>query len=226
MGCQLLRVRRDAPASNDRRCLYHLRKDRCPSGCALYVAQAETARDLDDQVGRLPVRLPPPADDQVGAPYLRRVVIPDLRAMIEAARDDGVDLWVSSAYRSYATQVSTYGYFVSTRGIEWADTRSARPGHSQHQLGTAVDFNTPGQFAVSPAGQWLWAHAQDFGFVFPYTPASSAQTGYVFEPWHLRWVGRDLAQLLRQLGYQDSADVTADDYVAMARAALIQAIGG
>ena len=162
---------------------------------------------------------------QRGGGFLRRIVIPDLQAMIGAARDDGIDLWVSSGYRSYATQVSTYNYFVRARGVEWADTRSARPGHSQHQLGTAIDFNTPGQFAVSPAGQWLWAHAQDFGFVFPYTPASSARTGYVSEPWHVRWLGRDLAKLLWELGYQDSAD-PADDYIAIARSTLIQATTG
>jgi D-alanyl-D-alanine carboxypeptidase len=158
-----------------------------------------------------------------GGGSLRRIVVPDLQAMIAAAREDGVDLWVSSGYRSYATQVSTYGYFARARGIEWADTRSARPGHSQHQLGTAIDFNTPAQFSATPAGQWLSARAHEFGFVFPYTPASSARTGYVPEPWHVRWVGRDLAQLMSELGYQNAADFIADDYVAAARSALIQA---
>ena len=152
---------------------------------------------------------------------IRRVVFPDLQGMVQSAQQDGVELRVSSAYRSYSTQVSTYAFFANTRGSEWADTRSARPGHSQHQLGTAIDFNTPGAFAASPAGQWLWLHAHAYGFVFPYTPASAARTGYVFEPWHLRWIGRELAQLIWQQGYQDSSDLIADDYVALARDALL-----
>ncbi|HEY3117492.1 MAG TPA: D-alanyl-D-alanine carboxypeptidase family protein, partial [Chloroflexota bacterium] len=95
-------------------------------------------------------------------------------------------------------------------------------GHSQHQLGTAIDFNSPGGFAGSPGGLWLWLHAQEYGFVLPYTPASAARTGYVFEPWHLRWVGRELAAVMWELDYLDSSDLIADDYIALARGALIQ----
>lgn len=159
---------------------------------------------------------------QRGSQQLRSAVIPDALDMIEAAQSDGVALFVSSGYRSYAVQVSTYRYWVGLRGPEAADRVSARPGHSQHQLGTAIDFNfgSLGGFAASPAGLWLWDHAHEYGFVFPYTLAATARSGYIFEPWHVRWVGRELSTLMWQEGYQGSETLTADDYVALARAVV------
>ena len=159
---------------------------------------------------------------QQGWQQLRALIIPDTLALVEAARADGLRLVVSSGYRSSAAQASTYRYWVGVRGQEAADRVSARPGHSQHQLGTAIDFNfgALGGFATSPAGLWLWDHAHEYGFVFPYTVASVAQSGYIFEPWHVRWVGRELAQLMRDQDYQSSDTVSADDYVAAAREAL------
>lgn len=161
---------------------------------------------------------------QRGGQLLRAIVVPDLATMVEAARQDGVQLWVLSSYRSYGTQAYTYNSYVRAWGQQVADQRSARPGHSQHQLGTAIDFNqlSPG-FVGSPEGRWLWDHAHEYGFVFPYTPASVARTGYIFEPWHVRWVGRDLARLMWDAGYQQSNELTADDYVAATRASLLRA---
>ena len=154
---------------------------------------------------------------------LRSIILPDAAALVFAAQQDGIDLWVASGYRSYQVQANTHRYWVQLRGEEAADRISAQAGHSQHQLGTAIDFNLGGSFGptstgpTSPAGVWLWDHAHEFGFVFPYTPASIARSGYIFEPWHVRWVGRFLAQAMWQAGYQYSEDFTADDVVAAAR---------
>lgn len=161
---------------------------------------------------------------QRGSQQLRAIVIPDVLDMTQAAQSDGVPLFVSSGYRSYAVQVSTYRYWVGLRGLEAADRVSARPGHSQHQLGIAIDFNfgSLGGFTTSPAGLWLWDHAQEYGFVFPYTLASIARTGYIFEPWHVRWVSRELSMLMWQEEYQYSETLAADDYVALARSVLLE----
>lgn len=161
--------------------------------------------------------------DIPGVGQIRAVVVPDLAAMVRAARQEGAPLRAASAYRSYGAQVAVYGSMAARFGEEAADRRSARPGHSQHQLGTAIDFGPLGPaFAATPAGIWLWDHAHEHGFVFPYTPAAVERTGYTFEAWHVRWVGRELAQLMWEAGYQHSEDLIADDYVALARATLLR----
>ena len=157
-----------------------------------------------------------------GSWELRSALIPDLMDMVQAAQADATQLSITSGYRSYPVQVATYAYWVRLFGASSADLRSARPGHSQHQLGTAIDFNLGSDFTASPAVGWLWDHAHEYGFVFPYTAASRARSGYIFEPWHVRWVGRPLAQLMWADGYQYSDEMTADDYIAIARAELLR----
>jgi D-alanyl-D-alanine carboxypeptidase len=175
------------------------------------------------------VRTTAGGDAPQGAQPLRRLVVPDLEAMFAAARGDDVSLGILSAYRSYDTQDSLFRASVGqqmARGVEHdtaeanANRFRARPGHSQHQLGTTVDLTSPevsyglGQrFAETRAGQWVRQHAWEFGFVLPYTPGSEPRTGYVSEPWHVRWVGRDLAALLMADGYLDRPDIVADDYL-------------
>lgn len=156
-----------------------------------------------------------------GFPAIRAVTVPDTRAMVEAAAAEGHDLWVLSAFRSYAEQVQIFANAVNRRGDEELANRfSARPGQSQHQLGTTLDMtNQFRAFGSSPAGQWLWANAHRFGYVFPYTDLNQERTGYVSEPWHVRWVGTPLAQWMYDAGYQAWTDLTADDVVALVRAA-------
>jgi D-alanyl-D-alanine carboxypeptidase len=159
---------------------------------------------------------------QVGSGFVREIVVPDLRAIVAAARAEGVSLWVASGYRSYASQETIYGYWARQVGPEVADRRSARPGHSQHQLGTAIDFNLGPGFRDSSARHWLSEHAHEYGFVFPYTEAAAGRTGYVSEPWHVRWVGPELATTMWAAGYLESDTLIADDYIALARGALLQ----
>ena len=131
---------------------------------------------------------------------VRRVMLPDLRALRAAAAAAGVPLVVLSAYRSYSHQEATFDHWVRVGGYDQALRTSARPGHSEHQLGTAIDFGdgraAPWEYrdwATTPSGAWLRDHAAGFGFVMSYPPGKSAVTCYDYEPWHYRWVGRATA---------------------------------
>lgn len=120
---------------------------------------------------------------------LRKVVMPSLLAMAEAARQDGITLDLSSTYRSYRYQEWLFQYWVDTIGLERAEQSSARPGASQHQLGTAIDFGSiTGPFAEHPAGRWLAREAHRFGFSLSYPRGLEEVTGYIFEPWHFRYI--------------------------------------
>ena len=104
---------------------------------------------------------------------------------------------LASGYRSYATQIVTYNGWVSSEGRAAADTASARPGYSEHQTGWAFDIGDGGGacsfqpcFAEQPAAVWAKANAHRFGFVVRYPLTQQAITGYLYESWHLRYVGR------------------------------------
>jgi len=130
---------------------------------------------------------------------LRRMIIPDLLAMVESSREQGIELVISSAYRSYSRQESIYNYNVRSLGREIADRESAKPGHSQHQLGTTIDFGSiDDSFASHPAGIWLSEHGWQFGFSLSYPPDSEKITGYRYEPWHYRYIGRHGARITRE----------------------------
>lgn len=126
-------------------------------------------------------------------------MIPDLIAMTKAAKAQGVLLDISSAYRSFSYQKKLYERAVASLGKERASREVALPGSSQHQLGTALDFGsiTP-EFADTPAGKWLADHAQEFGFSLSYPDGVQEQTGYVFESWHYRYLGRPVTAIIRQ----------------------------
>jgi len=128
---------------------------------------------------------------------LREMLIADLRAMAEAARVEGVTLQVSSAYRSYQYQEKLFADDLKKRSREEVLRDLAQPGHSQHQLGTAMDFGSiDPSFAATPAGRWLLVNALRFGFSLSYPDGQERVTGYAYEPWHYRYVGRDAASLI------------------------------
>ena len=128
---------------------------------------------------------------------LRKEAAHAIGKMAKDAKKSGVNLVVLSAYRSYWSQAATFEEKVAVGGVLVAETFSARPGHSQHQLGTAVDFMAPsvifGQaagFSVSLEGRWLFGNAYKYGFVLSYPEGKEAITGYMYEPWHWRYIGR------------------------------------
>jgi D-alanyl-D-alanine carboxypeptidase len=141
-----------------------------------------------------------------GEMLLRREAAEHLSYMVSDAAADGEELVVASAYRSYADQRVSYARLMSIYGTE-AGEMSAFPGHSQHQLGTAVDFTNSAvgyeiwqYFGRSSASWWLREHAPEYGFVLAYPPGKETETGYRWEPWHYRYVGVKNAERLEESG--------------------------
>ncbi len=122
---------------------------------------------------------------------LRKAIMPEVLALASAARADGLTLLFSSSYRSYDYQKGVYEREVKTYGQEAADRESAHPGASQHQLGTAIDFGSiTDAFAATRAGRWLAAHAEEYGFSLSYPRGYEEVTGYRWESWHYRYIGK------------------------------------
>lgn len=144
-----------------------------------------------------------------GNVQLRKVLIDDLQQMYKDIEADGFDLMISSGYRSYSTQVTTYNYWLNYNqgSVEAADAISARPGHSEHQLGTTMDFvnsetnyQLTKDFGSTKAGRWLAANAYKYGFALSYPQGETEVTGYTYEPWHWRYIGREHALEWNQSG--------------------------
>lgn len=139
---------------------------------------------------------------------LRAEVADQLSDLFDAAKKKGHGLRVVSGYRSHKTQRETYDYWVRTAGRKSANASSARPGHSEHQTGLAVDLdNDLGTcyldqcFGDSAEGRWLAAEAYRFGFVMSYPEGGRSRTGYTYEPWHFRYVGPAVAGVMHGQGY-------------------------
>ena len=117
------------------------------------------------------------------------------------AAADGINIFILSGYRSYDLQTSLYNRYVADDGQAEADTYSARPGHSEHQSGLAIDVNSLSySFADTPEGQWLAAHAHEYGFIIRYAQNKQSVTGYAYEPWHIRYLGVGLATAVYESG--------------------------
>ncbi|MDR1574624.1 MAG: M15 family metallopeptidase [Treponema sp.] len=128
---------------------------------------------------------------------LRKAAADSLDEMAQAAMLEGITLLASSAYRSYAYQIEVYNRIVREMGQEAADRESARPGYSQHQTGLAVDFGSiDDTFAETAAGRWMAANASRFGWSLSFPHGYEALTGYRWESWHYRYVGKELAAFI------------------------------
>jgi zinc D-Ala-D-Ala carboxypeptidase len=130
---------------------------------------------------------------------VRKVVIRDLTALRKAAEEAGYPIGLVAAYRSYQTQAELFDKRKAQLGFDQAVLKTARPGHSEHQLGTTLDFKTKGardvnkDWARTQTGRWVMANAWRFGFVLSYPRAQHELTCYGYEPWHFRYLGRELA---------------------------------
>lgn len=130
--------------------------------------------------------------------------------MVSAAKLDNVYLRPYSAYRSYTTQVGLYNNYVAKDGKAEADTYSARPGHSEHQTGLAVDIWTDGfNYLKDSDATWLNNNSYKYGFIVRYTKENIGITGYIEEPWHLRYIGKDVATdvVEKKLTYDEYYDL-------------------
>ncbi len=114
--------------------------------------------------------------------------------MKAAAAKEGLNFWISSGFRSYNTQYNLYNNYVASYGQAAADTFSARAGHSEHQTGLAMDVNyIEDWFGDTKEGKWLADNAHKYGFIIRYPKSKEAITGYKYEPWHIRYLGVDIA---------------------------------
>ena len=117
------------------------------------------------------------------------------------AAADGITLKIVSGYRSYKDQINAYTKFSNRDGKEAADRYSARPGHSEHQTGLAIDLNSvQNSFANTPAGKWLAENCVRYGFIIRYPEGKEHITGYMYEPWHVRYVGVEMAEMISESG--------------------------
>ena len=154
-----------------------------------------------------PARYTPGPLVGVEGPLLRSDAAQQFTRLLADARAGGVAMVPVSGYRSYDTQASLYASYVNQYGRATADLISARPGHSEHQTGLAIDIgNGDGAcglqecFAGTPAGAWAAQNAWRYGFIIRYPQGQTPVTGYAYEPWHLRYVGTTISSEMRAHG--------------------------
>ena len=134
--------------------------------------------------------------------YLRKEAKVAFERLSEEARLRNYKIVATSTYRSYEYQDKLYNYYVETKGLEYADLCSARPGHSEHQTGLAVDVmgsnNDYDRFEESIEFTWMRDNAHKFGFILRYPKGKEHITGFKYEPWHYRYVGVEVATEIYQ----------------------------
>lgn len=147
-----------------------------------------------------------------GVGSLRRDAYDAFIKMSEDAANLELKLYSTSSYRSFETQTTLYNRYVKQDGIKEADTYSARPGHSEHQTGLAVDIISPttdfSNFETSDEFTWLKDNAHLYGYILRYPKDKEHLTGYIYEPWHYRYIGKEDATKLYE------SNLTFDEYYA------------
>jgi D-alanyl-D-alanine carboxypeptidase len=137
-----------------------------------------------------------------------------LEQLFAEAKKDGVSLAGVSGYRSEATQTTLFNNYAKKDGLEAANTYSAKPGFSEHQTGLVMDVSgTSGKcaaescFADTKEAKWLAKHSAEYGFIIRYLEGKESITGYQYEPWHIRYVGKDAAKGIAEKG------ITLEEYL-------------
>lgn len=129
--------------------------------------------------------------------------------MQNAAKEEGINLKIVSGYRSYEYQKGLYNNYVKSDGKDNADTYSARPGHSEHQTGLAADLNlVDTSFENTKEGIWLANNCYKYGFILRYPKGKQGITGYIYEPWHFRYIGDEAENL-----YNNGQWITLEEYL-------------
>lgn len=136
-----------------------------------------------------------------------------LEEMVTQAKQDGYTIRVMSSYRSYLYQVNLYNQYVENDGKKAADTYSARPGFSEHQTGLCIDIDDSKinytNFENSSSYQWMQENADQYGFILRYPKGKEDITGYTYESWHYRYVGKKIASYIKK------HNITFDEYYVM-----------
>ncbi len=123
------------------------------------------------------------------------------KAWLKMKDASGYDMSIVSGYRSYEKQRETFEYWASIDGWEKADKYSAQPGHSEHQTGLAMDISSLNQsYGDTDEGKWLAKHCWEYGFLLRYPKGGEKITGYIYEPWHVRYLGKSTAKLVHDSG--------------------------
>ena len=142
--------------------------------------------------------------------YLVKEAKDNIERLIDQAKEDGMNIRVISAYRSYTYQENLYNNYVKNDGVELADTYSARPGYSEHQTGLVVDltraYDNFNNFENTDEYNWMIENAANYGFILRYPKDKEDITTYSFEAWHYRYVGVELAQKIK------ASNLTFDEY--------------
>lgn len=135
------------------------------------------------------------------APGLRDDVYNAFKTLQQDAKKQKYSIEILSGYRSYSYQEKLYNDYVKKYGKEKADTFSAQPGHSEHQSGLALDVGKLDEsYGNTNEGKWLAANAYKYGFIIRYPKGKENITGYAYEPWHIRYLGKELAQKVYKSG--------------------------
>lgn len=156
--------------------------------------------------------------------YMRPEAAAALEDLFEAAAQDGITLYATSGYRSYSMQKAIFERKLERMDEKQANASVAKPGYSEHQTGLAMDIEgetTKGTglteaFGESPEGIWTAEHCAEYGFIIRYPKEKTNITGYIYEPWHLRYVGKEAAAEITELG------VTFEEYILAVRSERIE----
>lgn len=188
-----------------------------------YTHTKETNMDLGNAIlvnkyYKLPDKYAPtdvvdiPSTYAFGTNQIRKEVLDAFIEMYNAAKAEGITLIVNSGYRTYEYQKSLYDNYEKANGKEYADGYAARPDYSEHQSGLALDIVSYGMtmknFAESDTYKWLINNCVKYGFILRYPEGKEEITGYQYESWHYRFLGKDLAQKVQNSG------LTFDEYYA------------
>lgn len=151
-----------------------------------------------------------------------------LEQLFEGAKQQGIILYATSGFRSYSTQKAIFDRKAKERGEQSANRSVAKPGQSEHQTGLAMDLEGESSlgtgltnaFGETPEGIWLADHCAEYGFIIRYPKDKTKITGYIYEPWHIRYVGIEAAKEITRLG------LTLEEYILLVRGDRIEMLKG
>lgn len=160
--------------------------------------------------------------------YMRPEAASALEELFAGAAEEGIELFATSGFRSYSTQKAIFDRKAKERGEKTANQSVAKPGQSEHQTGLAMDIegaSTLGSglnadFGESVEGIWVAEHCHEYGFIIRYPKGKTHITGYIYEPWHLRYVGKEAAQEITELG------ITFEEYILLIRGDRVNYLKG
>ncbi len=160
-------------------------------------------RPADLALAEVPSRTDKPTDER----SIRQIIQEPTSRMFRDAKEQGIDLIIGSGFRSAELQQVYYSNYVKNYGQAAADSFSAKPGYSEHQTGLVMDLATVDRncyldecFGETAAGKWLRDNASNYGFILRYPEGKDGITDFIYEPWHFRYVGVELAKALEQSG--------------------------